>query len=69
MHSRAPSHLPKPTALTSPSHAPKLCLPAESFNTSRYHEPRPSKYRHSIPHNTNHVTINMYHECMNMLYV
>ena len=29
LRSRAPSHLPKPTALH-PNHAPEMCLPAES---------------------------------------
>ena len=43
-------------------------LTCRVFNTSRYHEPRPSKHRHSIPHNINHIAINMNHECMNMLY-
>ena len=51
---------------------PKSCtrdmLTCRAFNTSRYHEPRLSKHRHDIPHNNNHIAININHERMNMSY-
>ena len=57
----------KTNCLTSQS-CPWDVLTCRVFNTSRYHEPRPSKHRYSIPQYINHLAINMNHECMNMLY-
>ena len=61
---QAPFHLPKLTTLTSQI-IHRVLLTYRAFNTSRYHEPKPSKYRCSIPNNINHTTIDMYYECMN----
>ena len=69
----APFHLPKPTALHPNSYIRDV-LTCRAFNTSRYHEPSPSKHIHSIPHNISiplsiyHIANNMNHECMNMSY-
>ena len=73
LRSRAPFHLPKPTTLHPKSYIRDV-LTCRAFNTSRYHEPRPSKHRHSIAHNMSislsiqHIANNMNYKCMNMSY-
>ena len=64
MHSRALSHLPEPTALTSQvvhqSRAYLQSLSTQADIMSRGPASTDIAY---------HIAINMYHECMNMLYV